>query len=69
MSHLGVDVAPHIPILDVFCSHSFFISETFETSFEFGFTLQHSSNNTLPFELFYRRRIESNHVFEQILEY
>lgn len=53
MSHFGVDVAPHIPMLFFSLNQLVSISDMSETNFDSGLTLQHSSKRTLPLELFF----------------
>ena len=52
ISHLGVDVAPHMPIDCALANKELSISCSLSIRCEFGLTLRHSLNSIFPFELF-----------------
>jgi hypothetical protein len=50
ISHMGVEVAPHMPSVVACLYHSGLISSGDETKYVLGLVCLHTSNNTLPLD-------------------
>ena len=52
MSHMGVEVAPQTPTLEIPLNHSISSSELSETRYDRGLISLHTLYRIIPFELF-----------------